>query len=41
MSPEEQLEHMRREWDWRARENARYYVNTERQAWTEDRKSVV
>lgn len=27
---------MRSEWDARARENARYYVNTERQDWTDD-----
>lgn len=30
------LDKMRREWDERARENARYYVNTERQDWTDD-----
>ncbi|MEZ5404234.1 MAG: methyltransferase domain-containing protein [Bryobacteraceae bacterium] len=27
---------MRREWDERARENARHYVNTEKEAWTDD-----
>ncbi len=27
---------MRREWDERARENARYYVNTEREDWTDE-----
>ena len=33
----EQLERkMREEWDQRARENARYYVNTERSDWTDD-----
>jgi len=30
-----QLEKMQREWDQRARENARFYVNTERQDWTD------
>ncbi len=30
------VEKMRREWDQRARENARYYVNTEKEAWTDD-----
>src|SRR6202142_4676340 len=30
-----QLEKMQREWDARARENARFYVNTERQDWTD------
>lgn len=29
-------ERMRRDWDERARENARYYVNTDRQQWTDD-----
>jgi len=29
------LEKMQREWDARARENARFYVNTERQDWTD------
>ncbi|MBK5294779.1 MAG: methyltransferase domain-containing protein, partial [Acidobacteriia bacterium] len=36
LSPEEQLERMRREWDERARENARYYVNTEKRDWTDE-----
>jgi SAM-dependent methyltransferase len=30
-----QLEKMQRDWDERARENARFYVNTERQDWTD------
>jgi len=30
-----QLEKMQREWDERARSNARFYVNTERQDWTD------
>jgi len=30
-----QLEKMQREWDARARENARFYVNTERRDWTD------
>ncbi len=30
-----QLEKMQREWDERARENARFYVNTERADWTD------
>jgi len=30
-----QLEKMQREWDERARENARFYVNTERQDWSD------
>ena len=33
---DKQLEKMQRDWDERARENARYYVNTERQDWTDD-----
>jgi ubiquinone/menaquinone biosynthesis C-methylase UbiE len=33
---EKQLQKMQRDWDQRARENARYYVNTERQDWTDD-----
>ena len=33
---EKQLEKMQRDWDQRARENARYYVNTERQDWTDE-----
>jgi SAM-dependent methyltransferase len=31
-----QLEKMRRDWDERAAENARYYVNTEREDWTDN-----
>src|SRR5262245_44573051 len=36
-SPEisETLRKMQLDWDERARENARYYVNTERQEWTD------
>jgi len=30
-----QLQKMQREWDERARENARFYVNTERREWTD------
>jgi SAM-dependent methyltransferase len=30
------LEKMRRDWDERARENARFYVNTERTDWSDD-----
>ena len=30
-----QLEKMQRDWDQRARENARFYVNTERQDWSD------
>ncbi len=32
----EQVERMRRDWDQRARENARFYVNTERENWTDE-----
>ena len=32
----EQVERMRRDWDQRARENARFYVNTEREDWTDE-----
>lgn len=32
----ERLEKMQREWDERARENARFYVNTERRDWTDE-----
>ena len=32
----EQVERMRRDWDRRARENARFYVNTEREDWTDE-----
>ncbi|MFN7922541.1 MAG: class I SAM-dependent methyltransferase [Bryobacteraceae bacterium] len=34
--PEQIVERMRLEWDERARENARYYVNTERPDWTDE-----
>ena len=33
---DQQLEKMRQDWDARARENARYYVATGNQAWTDD-----
>ncbi|MEZ5354344.1 MAG: methyltransferase domain-containing protein [Bryobacteraceae bacterium] len=33
---EKTVEKMRREWDERARENARHYVNTEKEAWTDE-----
>src|SRR6267143_4047732 len=33
---EKQLEKMRRDWDERARENARYYVSTGKQEWTDE-----
>ncbi|HWQ53632.1 MAG TPA: methyltransferase domain-containing protein [Bryobacteraceae bacterium] len=33
---QKQLEKMREDWDRRARENARYYVNTACQDWTDD-----
>lgn len=33
---EQTLEKMRRDWDERARENARFYVNTERTDWTDN-----
>lgn len=36
LTPDEQLEKMRRDWDERARENARHYVNTEREQWTDE-----
>jgi cyclopropane fatty-acyl-phospholipid synthase-like methyltransferase len=36
ISLEQQLENMRREWDARARENARYYVATGRTDWTDE-----
>jgi SAM-dependent methyltransferase len=36
MTLDEQLKKMQRDWDERARENARYYVNTEREQWTDD-----
>ena len=36
LTREQQLEKMRHDWDARARENARHYVNTERTDWTDD-----
>lgn len=36
MTLEEQLEKMRRDWDERARQNARYYVNTAKADWSDD-----
>jgi len=33
---EQQLQKMREDWDQRARENARHYVNTAHTAWTDD-----
>lgn len=36
ISVEQQLEKMRRDWDERAKENARYYVNTATESWTDD-----
>jgi ubiquinone/menaquinone biosynthesis C-methylase UbiE len=36
ISLEKQLEKMREEWDQRARENARYYVNTANQTWSDE-----
>jgi SAM-dependent methyltransferase len=36
ISLEQQLENMRREWDARARENARHYVATGRSDWTDE-----
>lgn len=36
MKLEEQLKKMAQDWDLRAKENARYYVNTERQDWTDE-----
>src|SRR5437763_13243181 len=35
LSTEQQLEKMQRDWDERARENARYYVNTASTNWTD------
>ena len=32
---EEQLRKMREDWDQRAKENARYYVNTATREWTD------
>jgi SAM-dependent methyltransferase len=36
ISVEQQLAKMRQEWDERAKENARYYVNTATENWTDD-----
>src|SRR5580700_63477 len=36
ISPDEQLQKMRDDWDQRARENARYYVATGRTEWTDE-----
>ncbi len=36
LSLDRQLEKMRHDWDARARENARYYVNTATDQWTDD-----
>ena len=36
MSLEQQLAKMRQDWDQRARENARYYVNTANTEWTDE-----
>jgi SAM-dependent methyltransferase len=36
LTPQQHIERMRRDWDERARENARYYVNTEREDWTDE-----
>jgi SAM-dependent methyltransferase len=36
LKAQEHIEQMRRDWDERARENARYYVNTEREDWTDE-----
>lgn len=36
MSLDDQLEKMRADWDQRARENARHYVNTANTRWTDD-----
>jgi len=36
MTLEEQLELMKRDWDQRARENARHYVDTSRTDWTDE-----
>ncbi len=33
---EQQVQKMQRDWDARARENARHYVNTARQDWTDE-----
>ncbi|MBI1787815.1 MAG: class I SAM-dependent methyltransferase [Acidobacteria bacterium] len=36
LDPEQQLDKMRRDWDERARQNARYYVNTAKEDWTDE-----
>jgi SAM-dependent methyltransferase len=36
MTIDEQLKKMQQDWDERARRNARYYVNTEREEWTDE-----
>ena len=36
LSQQEQLDKMRQDWDQRARENARYYVNTSTTEWTDE-----
>ncbi|MGP0074132.1 MAG: class I SAM-dependent methyltransferase [Bryobacteraceae bacterium] len=36
ISAEEQLQKMREDWDQRAKENARYYVNTATMEWTDE-----
>jgi len=36
LTPEQQLERMQRDWDERARANARYFVNTAREDWTDE-----
>jgi SAM-dependent methyltransferase len=36
MKFEEQLDKMRLDWDERAKQNARYFVNTEREQWTDE-----
>lgn len=36
LTVEQQLEKMQRDWDERARQNARYYVNTANETWTDE-----
>ena len=36
ISTEEQLQKMREDWHQRAKENARYYVNTATMEWTDE-----
>lgn len=36
LTPEEQVARMKRDWDARAAENARYWVATERFEWTDE-----